>query len=206
MTISNLVNIPVTGDGKLAIGTTGAGTPTIANLTAGTGISITNAPGSITIANSVVSSGYVKYFSSTTPNTVVSTAGNIVTFSLPANTANTDGDLIELMGEVLISRATGTFAGNLQVKAGSTTTNYYAYSVAFGTAYIGFFARMLRTSSSTAFIDIMVTGNSGQAAAVINTSVSIDFTNSATIGTAFTISGGTGTATQRMSWIRVTGA
>lgn len=205
MTISNLINMPITGDGKLAIGTTGAGTPTITNLTQGSGISITNGPGSITIANSVASSGYVKYFSSTTPNTVVSTAGNIVTFSLPANTANTNGDLIELMGEVLISRATGTFAGNLQVIVGSTATNYYAYSVASGTSYIGFFARIIRTSSSTAFIDIMATGNTGQASAVLDTTTSIDFTNSATIGTAFTISSGTGNVTQRMSWIRVTG-
>lgn len=205
MTIANLVNMPITGNGKLAIGATGVATPTIANLTAGAGISITNGAGSITVTNSFAASGYVKYFSSTTPNTVVSSAGNIVTFSLPANTANTDGDLVELMGECLISRATGTFAGDLQVTAGSTTTNYYAYSVASGTLYTGFIARILRTSSSAAFLDVMMTGNGGQASAVLSTSISIDFTNSATIGSAFTISGGTGNATQRMSWIRVTG-
>lgn len=211
MTISNRFNIPLVGDGKLLIGSAGVATPTAANLTAGTDISITNGPGSISIANTG-STSKVKYYASTTPNTTISSSGNLVTLTLPANTANVDGDLIEIGGEIVATQTSGTFKGSVNTVVGSTTLVFYNnFSLAEGlSGTYSFYGSIIRTSSSAAFshnqcIGAKIDGTS-QADAHVSTVVSIDFTNSATLRTSFVKNLNSGTVTQRMLWIRVTGA
>lgn len=205
MAVKNRMNIPLVGAGKTLIGSGSSNFPSANTLTAGTGIDINNTDGGIEIVNSVVSDGYVKYLYTAATDTTISSAGNLVTVSLPANTANTDGDLIEIEAQILLTRSTGTFAGNAQIITGSSNTTFYAYSMSSSTRYIGVFARMIRKSSSTAFLDLMMTGGAGEVNAVLNTSVSIDFTSNQTVGTYITISSGTGTIRQRMLSVKVSG-
>lgn len=210
MTISNRFNIPLVGDGKLLIGSAGVPNPTAANLTAGTDISITNGAGSISIANAGAATK-VKYYASTTPNRTVTSSGALVTLVLPANTANVDGDLIEIGGEIVVTGTSGTI-GNLNLVTGSSTTVLYnSYNVAAGvSATYSFYAFAIRSSSTNAFVANQCTGikstGTNQADAHILTTASVNFASNANMGTSLTISTGTASVTQRMLWIRVTGA
>jgi hypothetical protein len=73
-------------DGQLLIGNTSGGTLAKATLTAGTGVSVTNGAGSITIANTGVTS-----VTGTAP--VVSSGGSTPAISMPAATTSVDGYL-----------------------------------------------------------------------------------------------------------------
>lgn len=210
MTILNRYNIPLETNGNVLIGSTGIGIPTATTLTAGSGISVTNAANSITIANTG-GTPKIKYFDSTTPNTTISTTSSLVSLTLPANTANTNGDLIEIGGEVVVAQTSGTFTGNANLVTGSTTSSFYnSFSAGAGKSITySFYGFLIRKSSSAGFLASQCTGvyNDGTpvAFARLTTTVTIDFTNNATLGTSLIISTGSGTATQRMLWIRVTG-
>ena len=93
---------PFANDGELLIGnTSGSGAPTIATLTAGTGISITNEPGSITIT--ATDSG--NWVDQTTPAVTMSVntgytandGATLIEFTLPATSAV--GDFISINGK-----------------------------------------------------------------------------------------------------------
>lgn len=210
MTISNRFNIPLVGDGQLLIGSTGVEIPTAANLTAGAGISITNGPGSISIANTVPTPK-VKYYASSTPNRTITSPGALVTLVLPANTATVNGDLIEIGGEIVVT-GTGGAIGNLNLVTGSSTTVVYnSFNVAAGvSATYSFYGFIIRSSSNNGFLANQCTGikstGTNQADAHILTTASINFSSNANMGTSLNIFVGTASVTQRMLWIRVTGA
>jgi hypothetical protein len=115
----SLTDAGVGSDGELLIGSTG-NPPVLATLTAGSGISITNGAGSITIDNTstgltwtevtvagpttmVVNSGYI-----------TNNAGSVVELDLPATAA---------VGSML--RVTGIGAGGWQVNCGTGQTIHY---------------------------------------------------------------------------------
>lgn len=101
MATNNATNTPeLTLNGQTFIGSTGLN-PVAATLTAGVGITITNAAGSITIAGSG-SSGWVDQ--TTTPVTMAVNTGytsdagaSLITFTLPATSAI--GDSVEINGK-----------------------------------------------------------------------------------------------------------
>jgi len=74
----NVVPLAEASDGQLPIGSTG-NAPVLAALTAGTGISITNAAGSITVTNSSTGDLSINAQTGTTYTTVLSDAGKLVT-------------------------------------------------------------------------------------------------------------------------------
>lgn len=97
---SNLIQIGALTNGQLVIGNTG-GSPTRATLTAGTGITITNGAGSITVASNGSPTPIVNQTTASvtmSANTVyMSSAGaSLITYTLPA-TANI-GDMFEING------------------------------------------------------------------------------------------------------------
>lgn len=106
-------------DGQLPIGSTG-NTPVIAGLTAGTGITVTNAPGSITIA-STASGALDKVTSATTvSNTAVETT--IYTKSIAGNTITSSGKLrLTLLGTITDTTTGATATITYRLKFGGTT-------------------------------------------------------------------------------------
>jgi hypothetical protein len=120
---SNAITSLALTNGQLPIGSTGAD-PSAATLTAGTGVSITNAAGSITIA----ATGGGLTWSTVTGTTqamavnngyIANNAGQ-VTFSLPTSSAV--GDCVRVFG---INNATGwkiSYTTNQQIFFGSTST------------------------------------------------------------------------------------
>lgn len=119
---SNAITSIALTNGQLAIGSTGAD-PTAATLSAGTGVSITNGAGSITI-NSV--GGGMTWSVVTTNGTFAVNTGTIankagtLTMALPA--ASAVGDMLSITG---INTATGwqvTQAAGQQIFFGNTST------------------------------------------------------------------------------------
>lgn len=205
------MNIPLIGDGKLLIGSGSSSFPTAANLTDGTGIVSTNGAGSISLANTGTTSK-TKYYRGITPNTSRSSSGALASITLPANKAAV-GDLIEIGGEIIIAQTSGTYTGDVNLVTGATTSSFYnAFSMATssGTITFSFYAWMIPETSSNSFLASQCTGKASTgttyADAHLNSGCSVDLTADATLGCSLTISGGSGTATQRMLWIKVTGA
>lgn len=96
------VSASTLANGQLLIGNTG-NAPSVATLTAGTGISITNAAGSITIDSTAGSRSWTSVSSST--QALVSTGGylcnngaTLITFTLPSTASSTFGDSIIIIG------------------------------------------------------------------------------------------------------------
>jgi len=106
-----VASLGVATDGQLPIGSTGAN-PVLNTLTAGTGISITNAAGSITIATNGAST--VNTLTGNTGGAISPTAGNI-------NTLGTGSITIAGSGSTLTTQLTGLTAHNVLVGAGSAT-------------------------------------------------------------------------------------
>lgn len=118
---SNAINNLALTNGQLAIGSTGAD-PSAATLTAGTGVSITNGAGSITV--SAVGGGLtwsVKGASGAlvVNNGFICTTGAALSFSLPATSAVGDVVALSLDGS---TSWTITQAANQQIRLGATQT------------------------------------------------------------------------------------
>ena len=108
-------------NGQLPIGSTGAD-PVLATLTAGTGISVTNAAGSITIANTATGAAvYDRAFNQVITNTGVETS--LYDKTVAGNTlGSTQKFQLTLLGRVTDTDATGgTFTFTVKVKFGGTT-------------------------------------------------------------------------------------
>ena len=115
-------------NGQLIIGSTGA-TPTAATLTAGTGISITNGAGSITIANTSLASSWSVVTTNTTlvaGHSYAANSASQLTFTLPTTAAV--GDTFQVLsmntGGFITAQAAGQqiFMGNLSDTLGATGT------------------------------------------------------------------------------------
>lgn len=116
-------------NGQVVIGSTGA-TPTAATLTAGTGISITNGAGSITITNTSLASSWSVVTSGSTTlaagHSYAANSASQLTFALPATAAV--GDTYQILsintGGFVTSQAAGQqiFMGNLSDTLGATGT------------------------------------------------------------------------------------
>lgn len=130
MATNNATNTPqLTTNGQTFIGSSGVN-PVASTLTAGTGISITNGAGSITIASSG-SAGWVDQTTSSVTMAVntgyTSDAGaSLVTFTLPATSSI--GDFVEINGKgsglYTIAQASGQqiHFGNIASTSGATGT------------------------------------------------------------------------------------
>lgn len=124
---NNSTNTPeLTLNGQTLIGSTGSD-PVAGTLTAGTGVSITNGAGTITISSSG-SSGWIDQTS--TPVTMIINTGYVaddgateITFTLPA--AASIGDFVEILGKgtglYIIAQASGQqiHFGNLATTSGA---------------------------------------------------------------------------------------
>lgn len=125
-TNNNVVSLGTATDGQLPIGSTGAD-PVLATLTASTGISIVNAPGSITISSTVTTLSWVDV-TGTTQAMAVNTGyladnAGLVTLTLPATAVQFS--IIRVVGhgaggwiiaqnagqQILFGSATGTTVG-----------------------------------------------------------------------------------------------
>jgi hypothetical protein len=108
-------------DGQLIIGSTG-NNPSVATITAGTNISVTNGAGAITIASTGASLPYTEITTATqaitTNNAYGANRGGGVAFSLPATSAI--GTLFEITG--IAGLWSITQAAGQQIKMGNTTT------------------------------------------------------------------------------------
>lgn len=131
-TNSPMTSLGVATDGQLPIGSTGAD-PVLATLTAGSGIGITNAAGSITISadNAGMNWQVVTTDQTGTDNTgyIVDTAGN-VNVALPATSSI--GDTFEV-NSIGAGTFTITQAAGQQVVVGSLTTTLGAAGTIVGT-------------------------------------------------------------------------
>lgn len=119
----SLTSLGVAVDGAIPIGSTGAD-PVLATLTAGAGISVTNAAGSITIANT--SGGFTWTRVAGTSQAVVkqngyiATNGALTTFTLPATAAIGDSFQIASEGAGLVLIAQNA---NQQIFCGVVSTS-----------------------------------------------------------------------------------
>ncbi len=138
----SLTSLAVSGDGQLPIGSVGAD-PVIANLTPGAGVTIANAPGSITIsASSSTALTYTEDVGIAIPvannlNIVgthgINTLGAGDTVTIAVNNTLTLGDLVPVVGDTL-TLTTGNaniVAGNLLLP--DTNTGGTAGEIKFGT-------------------------------------------------------------------------
>lgn len=102
-------------NGQIVIGSTGAA-PVIAALTQGAGVQITNAAGSITIANGVLDRQVAL---TTVVNSVTETA--VYTYAVPANTLSTNRTIhLSLIADYL-NNSGGALTYTVRVKYGATT-------------------------------------------------------------------------------------
>ena len=122
-TISSL---GVAGNGQLPIGSAGTN-PVLATLTAGTGISITNAAGSITIATS--GTGTINTLTGNSGGAISPSGGNI-------NTLGTGSITIVGSGSTLTTQLTGLTSFNVLVGAGTATITNVAPSATAGVPLI----------------------------------------------------------------------
>lgn len=110
-------------NGQLLIGSTGA-TPVAANLSAGSGISISNGAGTITIAGTGSGIGWTEVTGATqamvADNGYVANRGTLVTFTLPATAAF--GTALNVMGKGAGGWTIAQNAGqNIQIGSSSST-------------------------------------------------------------------------------------
>jgi hypothetical protein len=187
-------------NGQLLIGSTGAA-PVVASLTAGAAVSITNAAGAITIANTGVTSAVA--------GTGVSVSGGTgaVTF---ANTGVTA--IAGIAGQITFSSSTGSVTASLATAGtagtyASVTTDAYgrvtsgAASQSVGTGGTGLTTAptngQLLIGNGTTYTLANITGSTGLS--VTNGAGTIALANtgvtSNVAGTGITISGGTGAVT-----------
>ena len=131
--VSSSAGVPVWSstmtNGQLIIGSTGA-TPTAATLTAGSGISISNGAGSITISNTAVGTSWSVVTSGSTTlaagHSYIANSASQLTFALPATAAV--GDTYQILsintGGFITSQSSGQqiFMGNLSDTLGATGT------------------------------------------------------------------------------------
>lgn len=113
-------------NGQIPIGSVGSD-PVLATITAGTGISITNGPGSITIASD--GSADVLTLTGNTGGAISPTAGNI-------NTVGTGSITIAGSGSTLTTQLTGLTNHNVLVGAGTATITNVAPSATSGVPLI----------------------------------------------------------------------
>jgi hypothetical protein len=118
----SLTSLGVATNGQLPIGSTGAD-PVLATLTPGTGISITNGAGSITIATD--GSATLSTLTGNTGGAISPTAGNI-------NTVGTGSITIAGSGSTLTTQLTGLTNHNVLVGAGTATITNVAPSATSG--------------------------------------------------------------------------
>ena len=114
-------------DGAIPIGSTSTGHPTYANISAGTGISVSNGSGSVTITNSAPAAPMTWVpVTSGTPVNMVTNQGYINTF---AGTANLVLPTTSAVGDVLyiITKATSviaiTYGTGQNIVSGNNTTS-----------------------------------------------------------------------------------
>ena len=136
-----MTQLGVATNGQLPIGSTGAD-PVLATITAGTGISVTNGAGSITIASTASSYSWVdqtttsRTLSANTAYVSTSTANGLITYTLPATAAV--GDTYRIVGKSTGGWVLQAAAGQV-VNVGSvatTTAGTVASSNAFDTVEI----------------------------------------------------------------------
>lgn len=140
-------------DGQLIIGST-AGVPAASTLTAGTGITITNAGNNITIATSA--SGTLNTLTGNSGGAISPTAGNI-------NTLGTGSITIAGSGSTLTTQLTGLTNHNVQVGAGTATLTQVAPSATSGIPFVS-----NGSSSDPSFTTALVAGG-GTGATSFNT-------------------------------------
>jgi len=148
---TNAVSSTVLDDGEILIGSTG-GAASAATLTAGSGISITNAAGSITIATSGSSFAWIENTSSTVAmdvNTgyINNPASGSVTYTLPTTAAV--GDVIEIVGNSGSGFSIAQNSGQSIRFGSSVTTTGAGGSLASGNQYDSL--RLVCTAADTAF-------------------------------------------------------
>lgn len=148
---TNAVSSTILDDGEILIGSTG-GAASAATLTAGTGISITNAAGSITIATSGASFSWIENTSSTVAaavNTgyINNPASGSVVYTLPATAAV--GDVIEIIGNSGSGFSIAQNSGQTIRFGSSVTTSGTGGSLASGNQYDSL--RLVCTAANTAF-------------------------------------------------------
>jgi hypothetical protein len=110
-------------DGQLLIGNSTGNTLTKSTLTAGTGISVTNGSGAITVINSApdqtvaIASG-----------TGISVTGTYPSFTVTNTSPSSGGTVTSVTGTAPVSVATGTTTPVISMAAANTTTNGYLTS------------------------------------------------------------------------------
>lgn len=148
---TNAVSSTTLADGEILIGSTGAAA-SAATLTAGTGISITNAAGSITIDATSSSFAWIENTSSTVAaavNTgyINNPASGSVVYTLPATAAV--GDVIEIIGNSGSGFSIAQNSGQTIRFGSSVTTSGTGGSLASGNQYDSL--RLVCTATDTAF-------------------------------------------------------
>jgi len=170
-----ITSLGVSTDGQLPIGSTGAD-PVLATLTAGTGISITNGAGSITIAAN--GSAVVETLTGNTGGAISPTAGNI-------NTVGTGSITIAGSGSTLTTQLTGLTAHDVLIGAGTATIGLVAPSATSGVPLISQGA-----AADPVFGTAVVAGGGTGATTLTNHGVLLGQGSSAVVATAV---GATGT-------------
>lgn len=162
-------------DGQIIIGST-AGVPAAATLTAGTGITITNASNSITI--SANGSVVLETLTGNTGGAISPTAGNI-------NTVGTGSITIAGSGSTLTTQLTGLTNHNVLVGAGTATITNVAPSATSGVPLIS-----QGSSSDPAFGTAVVAGGGTGSTSFNTTGVVISGATSTTALSSITLTAG----------------
>lgn len=153
----SLTSLGVATNGQLPIGSTGAD-PVLATLTAGTGISITSGPGSITIASSALTSNWHSIAASqplVENNSYLCSGGGALSLSLPGSSSF--GDEIEVVLDGSASWTITQGAGQ-QIRLGNQTTTLGAGGSLASTAQ-GDSIRMVCKTGNTLWTVLSVIGN-----------------------------------------------
>ena len=145
-------------DGQIPIGSTGAD-PVLATITAGSGVSVTNAAGSITIATAGGGLAWTTVSSNTqamaaNSGYVVSNGVTLVTFTLPATAA--EGSTIKVVGN---SAGGWTIAANTgqQMRIGSVASTVTTGTLSSSNQYDGL--TLVCTVANTSWYATAVIGN-----------------------------------------------
>lgn len=210
---SSIVALPAMTNGQLIIGNTG-NAPSLNTLTAGTNITITNSPGSITISSSVSGSGTLgaSYIVvgldpdltnerrlQGTPNQVILTDGGANGDLILSTPQNIDANANFGAGTL---RANNLVDGRVLLATGSTIYSPLNPNVGFGTVRVENLPtnRVLSTSGSTIIAlsamtnGQLIIGNTGNAPSVANLTAgtNIVITNAAGAITISSTAGGAG--------------
>jgi hypothetical protein len=161
MATNNSWNTPaLLTNGQLLIGDTSTGFPLAATLTQGTGITITNGAGSITIAATSSTTAWVNQTSSTVTiaaNTgyIINDSTNLVTLTLPATIAQ--GSIVEIAGMSSGGWKLAQASGQ-QINFGAVaTTSGTGGSLASSNTYDSI--RLVCTTANTQFTVLSSMGN-----------------------------------------------